>query len=201
MKSFCSFFDNGYFVVLGGILMYLVICHNINSTNHLVYGIIFYVRSNNGLCHILFASIKWISSARIAISSHTDLDNINGNISSHWSQANICNFCLSVRKNSCSIYSQYHSTAAFGTIITLVCFFSSSLVTSAVAFIVLFGAGHGIGNGLSFLVPVTAGWQYFPTRKGVISGVTMCAFGLGSFIFSLIITHIINPDNLKATIV
>ena len=86
---------------------------------------------------------------------------------------------------------------AIGLIFTLICFFCSSYVTGPLAFVVLFGGAHGIGNGLTFLAPVTAGWQYYPTRKGLISGLTICIFGFGAFLFTIISNRLINPENLS----
>lgn len=38
-------------------------------------------------------------------------------------------------------------------------------------------------------------WSHFPKHKGRVSGVILGGFGLGSSIFNLIITHLINPEN------
>jgi hypothetical protein len=50
------------------------------------------------------------------------------------------------------------------------------------------------------MVPMICGWTYFPERKGLISGVTLAAFGLASSIYTPIMNHIVNPDRKKPTI-
>lgn len=50
------------------------------------------------------------------------------------------------------------------------------------------------------MCPIIAGWEYFPTRKGLVSGLIVAGFGLGSFIFGFIALAITNPDNVKPTL-
>ena len=47
-----------------------------------------------------------------------------------------------------------------------------------------------------YIVPVVCGWEYFPNHKGLVSGVVIGAFGFGSFIFNLVSTALINPNNI-----
>lgn len=51
-----------------------------------------------------------------------------------------------------------------------------------------------------YMIPLACGWEYFPDRKGLITGIVVGSYGMGSFIFSQISTHIINPHNADATI-
>lgn len=44
---------------------------------------------------------------------------------------------------------------------------------------------------------MTCGWTFWPWIKGRISGTILAFFGLGAFIFSIIGTWIVNPDNVK----
>ena len=39
------------------------------------------------------------------------------------------------------------------------------------------------------------GWEYYPERKGVISGLVMCAFGLAAFIYGFVAQAIVNPED------
>ena len=48
-------------------------------------------------------------------------------------------------------------------------------------------------------MPLIVGWSYYPNNRGQVSGVVMAGFGLGSSIFNLVSTGMINPDNSKAT--
>lgn len=63
-----------------------------------------------------------------------------------------------------------------------------------------FSMFHGLGNSCSFMAPVIAGWAYFPERKGMAAGVAIAGVGVGGFAYSIIATHLINPDNLQGPI-
>ena len=60
-------------------------------------------------------------------------------------------------------------------------------------FEIFFAVSIGIGMGLSVLVPIKLGWEYFPNNKGFVSGFIYMGFGFGSLAFSLIATHLVNP--------
>ena len=53
----------------------------------------------------------------------------------------------------------------------------------------------GICNGLSYTIPLKICWDHYPERKGMVSGVIIGGFGLGSFLFGFISTMCINPEN------
>ena len=53
-----------------------------------------------------------------------------------------------------------------------------------------------MGIGFSYMAPVVSGWEYFPKRRGVVSGLIVLGFGFGSFIFGFISLAIANPDNV-----
>ena len=42
--------------------------------------------------------------------------------------------------------------------------------------------------------------EYFPNNKGLISGIIMGSYGLGSFIFNIVATKIVNPNGANADI-
>ena len=88
-------------------------------------------------------------------------------------------------------------SAALGTILTLICFMASTYISSPYLFVVLYGMSYGIGLGLCYIVPVAAGWHYFPARKGLIAGITTCAYTYSAFTFSIISNKLINPDNVE----
>jgi MFS transporter, OFA family, oxalate/formate antiporter len=52
----------------------------------------------------------------------------------------------------------------------------------------------GLGIGFCYLTPIKCGWEYFPDNKGMVSGIIMLAFGMGSFIFSFIALAVVNPN-------
>ena len=53
---------------------------------------------------------------------------------------------------------------------------------------------------MCYLVPLICGWEWFPTKKGIVSGCILAGYGFGTFIFSQISTKIVNPDNLDPTL-
>ena len=64
-------------------------------------------------------------------------------------------------------------------------------------FVILYGVSFGICNGLAYIVPLRICYDYFPEKKGMVSGVIIGGFGFGSFLFNFISTALINPDNLS----
>lgn len=51
------------------------------------------------------------------------------------------------------------------------------------------------------MLPMVCGWEYFPNRKGLVTGIAIGAYGFSSFVFNPIITMMINPNNREAKIV
>lgn len=41
------------------------------------------------------------------------------------------------------------------------------------------------------------GWEWFPEKKGLISGIIVGGYGFGAFIFGFISTAIVNSENEK----
>lgn len=54
---------------------------------------------------------------------------------------------------------------------------------------------NGTAVGVGYIPALSCGWAYFPWIKGRISGTVLCAFGFGAFIFSILGTLIVNPEN------
>jgi len=78
--------------------------------------------------------------------------------------------------------------------------YASSYTTNFSAFIAFYGVFSGIGTGMTYMVPLVCCMEYFPNNKGLISGIIMGSYGLGSFIFNLVATKIVNPDGGTAYI-
>ena len=55
--------------------------------------------------------------------------------------------------------------------------------------------GFSINQGLVYMVPVHHGWLWFPNNPGLISGIILGGFGVGSLIFDNVLTHLVNPGN------
>jgi len=49
------------------------------------------------------------------------------------------------------------------------------------------------------VLPVKICWGYYPNRKGIVSGIIIGVFGLGSFTFNMISSNLINPNGLSPT--
>ena len=61
--------------------------------------------------------------------------------------------------------------------------FGSSYVTSFWPFFILYSGGFGIFNGISYGIPIYNSWKHFPDHKGLVTGIVLCGFGFGSFVF------------------
>jgi MFS transporter, OFA family, oxalate/formate antiporter len=72
--------------------------------------------------------------------------------------------------------------------------FLASFMTSYIGFVLIYPTFFGIGVGFSYMAPIICGWEYFPTKRGLISGLIVGGFGFGSFIFSYISLAVVNPS-------
>ena len=84
-----------------------------------------------------------------------------------------------------------------GAIIMLSSIYISSIVKSWWMFFFIFGISFPFGMGFVLWTPIICAWEWFPDNKGLVSGSIMAAFGFGSFVFGIISTAIVNPDDLK----
>jgi MFS family permease len=78
--------------------------------------------------------------------------------------------------------------------------FASSYTTDLNTFIALYGTLSGIGTGMTYMIPLVCCMEYFPNNKGLITGIIMGSYGLGSFIFNIVATKIVNPNGENADI-
>ena len=85
-----------------------------------------------------------------------------------------------------------------GATISLAGVFISSLTVSVGPYLACYCILNGLGCGMCYLVPLICGWEWFPESRGIVSGMTLCGYGFGSFIFSQVSTHLVNPNNEKA---
>ena len=72
---------------------------------------------------------------------------------------------------------------------------AASYTTNFVAFILCYGVVGAAGCGILYMVPLVIGWQHFPKRKGLVTGMILSADGMGTFFYTLIAQNIVNPDN------
>ena len=87
-----------------------------------------------------------------------------------------------------------------GCVISLSGVFLSSYTVSIGPFLGLYCVMNGIGSGMCYLVPLICGWEWFPKSKGLVTGCTLGGYGFGSFIFALLSTKLVNPNNIQANV-
>jgi|JI6StandDraft_1071083.scaffolds.fasta_scaffold01900_4 hypothetical protein len=72
----------------------------------------------------------------------------------------------------------------------------SSYCTTFIPFALIFGIGGGSIIGFLYMIPVAHCYKYFPKKKGTVSGIIVAGSGFGTFLFSLVAVHAINPNNV-----
>src|SRR6218665_2279005 len=60
-----------------------------------------------------------------------------------------------------------------------------------------YGFLSSLGTGLAYVAPLAAGMKWFPKNKGLVNGITVAGYGLGSLIFTQVQTTYLNPLNLS----
>lgn len=65
------------------------------------------------------------------------------------------------------------------------------------AVLVSYGFLPGFGCGLAYMTPMSNGFGWFPNRKGLVAGVILAGFGIGTFVFNMAQTAFVNPENLS----
>ena len=53
---------------------------------------------------------------------------------------------------------------------------------------------------MTYMVPLVCAYRYFPNKKGLVTGIIVGSYGLGSSIFNIVATKIVNPNNEQADI-
>ena len=77
-----------------------------------------------------------------------------------------------------------------GTVVVSFC--DASLAALLVGWGVLIGGGVGFAYGVAVRMPAL----WFPEHKGFVSGISLAAYGGGSFFFNLVIKALANPDGM-----
>ena len=95
-------------------------------------------------------------------------------------------------------YIDIASLLAIGLSVYIPMIVASTQASSFFAFWPLFSIGFGFCNGLTYMVPMHQGWLWFPERPGLVSGVIIGGFGVGSFVFGLVCNFIVNPHGEKS---
>jgi hypothetical protein len=71
----------------------------------------------------------------------------------------------------------------------------ASLTRDLPAFLAYYCVLNGLGSGTCYFVPLVCGWEYFPHKKGIVSGVILAGYGFSSFIFAQVSTALVNPEH------
>ena len=71
--------------------------------------------------------------------------------------------------------------------------YMSSYTAEFSTFALIFGLGSGIIIGIIYIYPIAHCHIYFPKKKSTVSGIIISASGIGTFIFALLASNMINP--------
>ena len=85
-----------------------------------------------------------------------------------------------------------------GSLMMLIGMFFASYCKSWNSFLFFYAVLYPIGIGIVYYVPIVTCWEWFPERKGLITGLIVGGFGFGAFIFGFLTTAIANPKDEKA---
>ncbi len=77
--------------------------------------------------------------------------------------------------------------------------FVVSYVTNLYIFSIIYGFITGMAGGIGYMTSIIVVVEYFPAKKGLVIGILLSGFGLGSFTFSFIAQKLMNPDNADIT--
>lgn len=75
----------------------------------------------------------------------------------------------------------------------------TSTATTIVQLYIYYGVIAGIGIGFCYVCPLSTCIKWFPDKKGLITGVTVGAFGLGSLIFKTVIERLLIAVGVSQT--
>lgn len=48
------------------------------------------------------------------------------------------------------------------------------------------------------MIPISNCWKYFPNNKGLVGGIIVSGVGMGTFVFNLVSTYLVNPNSENA---
>ena len=51
-----------------------------------------------------------------------------------------------------------------------------------------------------YVIPISNCWKYYPNSKGLIGGIIVSGVGMGTFIFNLVSTYLVNPNSENADV-
>ena len=75
----------------------------------------------------------------------------------------------------------------------------SSIATSLTMLYLSYGVLAGLGVGFAYVCPLSTCLKWFPDKKGLITGITVGAFGAGSMVFKSVIVGLLNGVGVSQT--
>lgn len=76
----------------------------------------------------------------------------------------------------------------------------ASYSTDVYSFIFFFAGVQGFGLGMCYMPPLICAWEWFPEKKGLVSGLQSGSYGFSSLIFGFVSYRLVNPDDKKPSI-
>lgn len=67
-------------------------------------------------------------------------------------------------------------------------------------FSILYPLLHGAALGLGNLLSLQNSWNFYPDKKGQISGLILSSYSIGAVIWILVTTALANPENIQPTL-
>jgi hypothetical protein len=85
-------------------------------------------------------------------------------------------------------------------LITVGGFYVASLMDTWYGFLLFYAFVQPIGMGLSYMIPMTCAWEWFPNNQGLVTGILCAGFGFSAFFFGLYSTYIVNPEDIDPVV-
>ena len=76
---------------------------------------------------------------------------------------------------------------AFGASVMLGSIYICTFIKNWYLFLMFYGIGFPTGIGLVYYTPIVCCWEWFPEKKGLMTGIIVAGFGFGSFIFGFVL--------------
>eukprot|EP01084_Bolivina_argentea_P194229 333223_1 len=68
---------------------------------------------------------------------------------------------------------------------------------SFITTLITYGMMQGFGLGIAYIPPIVCGMKWFPKKKGTVNGLIVFGFGASAFIFDIVMTVFVNPNNIE----
>lgn len=86
---------------------------------------------------------------------------------------------------------------ALGSLLIFGSIFSCSFIINAYLFIATYSVVIGMSFGIMYMPGLKNAWLYFPSRKGLVSGVVLASYSAGAILWTILTKAVANPDNAE----